>query len=105
MAGRIGTRLLNGADQSQFRLSQKGHCSLNALVFYALVKLTEGGYSYWLYSLCRPLHEVDWTGMIVPSIKDQALVYGLPALIHGLCAPLLGATLMTVSRAASRRRG
>ncbi|BBD08829.1 hypothetical protein [Desulfovibrio ferrophilus] len=83
-------------------LAAVGFTTLHALFFVGLLKLTEGGYAFWLYSLCQPLHQTDWTGLVAPSLADQFMIYGLPALVHGLTVPLLSLLIGVGVRAARK---
>lgn len=84
-------------------LAAVGFTTLHALFFAGLLKLTDGGYSHWLYTLCEPLHQTDWTGLVAPSLSDKFMIFGLPALVHGLTLPLLSLLAAFVVR--SRRKG
>jgi hypothetical protein len=96
----IGWAAIKGSNKF---LATVGFASLNAMAFYAASKLTEGGYNYWLYTICRPLHDPGMAGMVSPGVTDQFFLYFLPALIHGLLAPLAGAVVLAVARQARKR--
>jgi len=84
-------------------LAAVGFATLHGLFYAALLKFTDGGYAYWLYSLVKPLHSTDWTGLVAPNLPEQFLIYGLPALIHGLAAPLISLLLGLGLKAATRK--
>ncbi|WP_461210320.1 hypothetical protein [Desulfocurvus sp. DL9XJH121] len=85
-------------------LATVGFVSLNAMVFCGAGWFTDGGYNYWLYSLCRPLHDAGLTAMASPTFFDSVMLYLIPGLIHGLGAPLVGAAALAVARSARRGR-
>lgn len=95
----IGWMAIKGSNKF---LATVGFASLNAMAFYGASKLTEGGYNYWLYTICRPLHDPGLAGMVSPTLTDQFMLYFLPALIHGLAAPIGGAVVLAVVRQARK---
>ncbi|MBU1003504.1 MAG: hypothetical protein KKE73_13405 [Proteobacteria bacterium] len=83
-------------------LAAVGFTTLHGLFFAGLLKLSDGGYSYWLFTLCQPLHQTDWAGLVAPTLAEQFMIYGLPALMHGLAVPLLSLLVAAGTRAARR---
>lgn len=79
-------------------LAAVGFTTLNALVVYGLNKYFDGGYSFWLYSIMKPIHETGLTEMIAPNPTDLALVYGLPALLHGIIAAIVAVGIGVTNR-------
>lgn len=85
-------------------LAAVGFTTLHGLFYVSLLMLTDGVYAHWLYSLIKPLHQTDWTTLVAPSLAEQAMLYGLPALIHGVAVPLASLLVAFVARAANKQR-
>jgi hypothetical protein len=83
-------------------LAATGFCTLHVLAYAALAYLSGGAYPYLLYGLTAQVRGGGYTDLLAPDFTATALLYALPAALHGAAAALGG---LALAHAASGRKG
>lgn len=83
-------------------LAATGFSTLHVLAYAALAYLSGGAYTYFLYTLTARVAGGGYTDLLAPDLAATALLYALPAALHGALAALGG---LALARAAAGRKG
>lgn len=62
---------------------------LHAAIYFGIVKLSEGAWSFMLFRLCSVFVEETADALLASSFQGLVFGFGLPAALHGLLASIL----------------